>query len=121
MRILFIEDNPTLVKAFRRVAQHKYDLGIATNCAEVTNELNHKPFLVIMDIMLPDCEGLDLVRQLRTQLPDTPILATTSFATRAELQQCLDAGCNQVLTKPYSLEALLNTVQAYANQLSSPS
>lgn len=68
----------------------------------------HQPDLVLLDVLLPDMHGLELVARLR-QTPgvDThPLIAVTALAKAEDRQQMLAAGCNDYITKPYILEDL---------------
>lgn len=72
----------------------------------------HSVSLILLDIILPDMDGYEVLAQVRQQMPGTalPIIATTALASEAEKQQMIQAGFTSTLCKPYAiddLEALL--------------
>ncbi len=119
MRVLFVEDNVTLIKTVKRLVEREYEILVAANCAEAMRLLDLRPDLVVVDIILPDCDGLTLVRHIRERLPTVPIVATTSFTTKSEQQECLEAGCSRLLMKPYNLSEFMAMIHAYADGVSS--
>jgi CheY-like chemotaxis protein len=118
MRILFIEDNVTTVKSVERILRLKYELLVAMTCGEGLALLDQQPDLVLMDIGLPDCDGITLIRQIRSRLPAIPIIAATAFAMVDERERCVEAGCTEYLRKPYELSALMALLQLYEPNIS---
>lgn len=70
------------------------------------------PAVILLDIKLPDISGLDVVRHLREQGRDLPVVALTAFAYEADRTRALNAGCNDYLIKPVRRDLLLETVEA---------
>jgi two-component system cell cycle response regulator DivK len=56
--------------------------------------------LVLMDLRLPDIHGLEITRRIREIDPDVPIIAQTAYAMLADKHMCLEAGCNEYISKP---------------------
>jgi signal transduction histidine kinase/AmiR/NasT family two-component response regulator len=74
---------------------------------------DRKPFdLVLMDIQMPIMDGLEATRRLRQEGFAAPIIALSAHATTEAAQQCLDAGCNDYLTKPIDRELLIQKIIA---------
>ncbi|MEZ5071903.1 MAG: ATP-binding protein [Bacteroidales bacterium] len=72
------------------------------------------PFaLVLMDIKLPGIDGLEATRYIRQSDKNTPVVAQTAYAFASDRQIALEAGCNDVITKPITLEALDRVMQTY--------
>src|SRR6266851_3498922 len=101
MRVLFIEDHPTTAKSVERIVKLKHEVFTATNCAQAVTLLDRQPDLILMDIGLPDCDGVTLIAQIRVKLPAIPIIATTAYALLNEREKCFQAGCTEYLSKPY--------------------
>jgi len=80
---------------------------LATNSIEgVKKAIQEKPDLILMDILMPKMDGRDATRIIRTnrETRDIPILATTVINWKPDLRSCLDAGCNNIITKPFILQ-----------------
>ena len=69
--------------------------------------------LVLMDIKMPDLNGLDATRLIRKFNPAIPIIAQTAYALVGEKNKCLSAGCNDYISKPINRESLLKMVTSY--------
>jgi signal transduction histidine kinase/DNA-binding NarL/FixJ family response regulator len=89
-------------------------LTIAENGEEALNRAKNKNFdLILMDMQMPVLSGIDAVRQLRDIGYTQPIVALTANATKEDRQQCLEAGCNDFLTKPVTRDRLFRMVAQY--------
>lgn len=69
--------------------------------------MNETIDLVLMDIQLPDLDGLEATKQIKANRPELPIIAQTAFALAEERQACLDAGCDAYLAKPLRARMVL--------------
>lgn len=78
---------------------------------ELTKEL--KPDLVIMDIKMPEMDGLEATRIIRQEDKNIPIIALTAFAFESDKAEAFAAGCNDFLTKPVSIEQLKKALGKY--------
>jgi len=112
-RILIIEDDPAILKLLQRgLIYEGYTVDIAT---EGRNGLNlareHHPDLVVLDIMLPGMDGLEVCRRLRLG-GGIPILMLTAKDTVQDRVQGLDAGADDYLVKPFNLDELLARIRA---------
>lgn len=114
MRILVVEDQAKMaafIKRGLRETGYAVDLaesGLAaeTLCAETEYDL------VILDVMLPDQNGIDTARHLRSDGYEGPILMLTALGSTQDKVRGLDAGADDYLTKPYSMDELLARVRA---------
>lgn len=73
----------------------------------------NKVDLILMDIQMPEIDGYQATRTIRQSDADIPIIAQTAYAMSDEHQKCLDAGCNEVLSKPIKMKELLDTLSNY--------
>lgn len=71
------------------------------------------PDLILMDIKMPRMDGLEATRLIRTYSSEVPIIALTAFAFESDREKALEAGCNDFLTKPISLNALEKVLDKY--------
>lgn len=116
-KILYIEDSPVNTYIVRKIIRSiGYEMVHAYEGAEglvIAEEQN--PAMILIDLILPDTHGLDIIKQLRAshQFDDTPIVALTSTDSPTVKQECLDAGCNDYLEKPVSQARLISTIEKY--------
>ena len=75
--------------------------------------------LILMDIQMPEMDGLEAIRALRTmpEVSSAPIIALTALAMTGDRERCLAAGANEYLSKPVSLRELTRVIATHMNQL----
>src|SRR5947208_10828993 len=64
------------------------------------------PDIILVDLNLPDMDGLTIIRQIREAMPQMPIIAITAYAMSGDEQKCLQAGANEYVAKPIRVEAI---------------
>ena len=119
VNILVVDDHPEFV----RFLQHAFTaLGwkvfTSTNGRDVLNKLAYtKPSLILMDMLMPEMDGFELTRVLKKNLAyrDIPILAITALNTLENRQRCLEAGCDDFVSKPFRLFDLRNRMMRLLN------
>jgi CheY-like chemotaxis protein len=74
--------------------------------------------LVLMDIMMPEMDGYEAMRQIRSQgkFRNLPILALTAKAMKDDKQKCIDAGANDYISKPINVERLLSLMRVWLSK-----
>ncbi len=109
-RVLVIEDNDDNREILKQQLKYLgYEVIEASDGPEgLTQAQQENPDIIIVDIMMPGVDGREVARKLRAEpkTKDIPILAATVLFHTEDLQSCLDAGCNDVLSKPFSLKQL---------------
>ncbi len=120
-RILVVEDNAKNMKLFRDVlvATGYRTLEATTGSEAVDMASEHTPDLVLMDIQLPDLDGVQALGRLRAD-PRTagiPVLALTAQAMRGDRERFLAAGFDGYLSKPVDVRALIVTVREHCDGL----
>lgn len=116
LRILLAEDHPINQKvALHTLKQLGYRADVAANGLEVLAALQRQDYdVVLMDIQMPEMNGLDATRQIRAQLSiqlQPHIIAITANVTAADRQRCFEAGMNDYLGKPFRREQLVRALQ----------
>ena len=116
-QILVVEDNARNMALLSDVLQATgyRTLQASTGRQALALAARHGPALVLMDIRLPDMDGLEALRSLRSD-PRTvsiPVLAVTAQAMKGDRERFLDAGFDGYLSKPIDIDALLAAVRAY--------
>jgi CheY-like chemotaxis protein len=117
-RILLVEDDVRNVFAITRVLEpHGAKLTIARNGIEALAALQQHADLelALMDIMMPEMDGLTAMQEIRKQpaWAKLPIIALTAKAMPDDRQRCLDAGANDYVTKPIDIEKLLSLLRIW--------
>jgi signal transduction histidine kinase/CheY-like chemotaxis protein/ligand-binding sensor domain-containing protein len=113
-RILVAEDNLMNQKLIIRVLNKLgYQPDLANNGQESLDMMQQKTYdLILMDMQMPELDGLETTRIIRQQYGSTPIiLAMTANALGEDKESCLDAGMNDFMTKPINLELLTKTLK----------
>src|SRR5918911_3090389 len=113
VRILVIDDDQQLGSAVRRaLAYDGYQVTLARDGTEGLRQAREQaPDLVVLDILMPGLDGLEVCRRLRAG-GDIPILMLTARDEVADRVQGLDAGADDYLTKPFAIDELLARVRA---------
>jgi DNA-binding response OmpR family regulator len=108
LKILVIEDEANLVSMIQRgLAQEGCQISVAFDGAMGLQLATSYPFdLIILDIMLPQMNGLDLCRAVRKQNEQVPILMLTALSTPENIVMGLDSGADDYLAKPFNFEVL---------------
>lgn len=111
--ILLVEDNPHILRINAEVLGLRgYEVLRASTAAEARGHLQWHPVdLIVLDIMLPDANGLDLCRELKKQY-HVPILFLTALGENQDVVEGLRAGGDDYLSKPYDLEVFVARVEA---------
>jgi len=115
--ILIVEDNEKNMKLVRDILQHKghMTLEAATGAEGVRLAIAHRPDLVLMDIQLPDIDGIAALREIRNEpaLDAVPVLAVSASVMPDEQQKVVTSGFDAFITKPINLKQFLDTVQRF--------
>jgi CheY-like chemotaxis protein len=115
--ILIVDDNAMNLKLTRvLLSSLGYTVRTATNAEETLATLaTFRPRLILMDIQLPDIDGLELTRRLKADptTRDICIVALTAYAMKGDEQRARAAGCDGYITKPIDTRALPGVVAGY--------
>jgi two-component system response regulator MprA len=113
--ILVVDDEPAIRDALRRaLALHGYGVDVAEGGGQAINRLGQSPHpdVVILDILMPGIDGLEVCRFMRRIGDRTPVLMLTARDAVADRVEGLDAGADDYLVKPFALEELLARIRA---------
>ena len=117
--ILVVEDDPpvrNLITTTLRTNDYRYLVAVngETALLEVSS---HNPEIVLLDLGLPDMDGVEIIRQIRTW-SNLPIIVISARSEDTDKIEALDAGADDYLTKPFSVEELLARLRATQRRLS---
>ena len=112
-RVLVVDDEPQIVRALRvnlRARDYQVDTA-ATGAEALAVAARHPPDVVILDLGLPDLDGIDVIHGLRGWTA-APIIVLSGRSQSAEKVGALDAGADDYLTKPFGMDELLARIRA---------
>ena len=114
-KILIIEDEEDLVKGLKlNLADEGYEVDWAADGEEgLRKALEEQPQLIILDIMLPKMNGLDICRELRLKNISIPIIMLTAKGEEIDKVLGLEIGADDYMTKPFSIRELLARIKAH--------
>ena len=108
MRVLVVDDERPVREALERALRLEgYDVDLAADGAEALAQLGHtSPDVIVLDVLMPEVDGLEVARRLRAAGDGTPILLLTARDAVSDRVEGLDAGADDYLVKPFALEEL---------------
>ena len=111
-RIVVVEDEPAIAESVGyALRRDSYDVVVASTYAEAERAALQAD-LIILDLMLPDGSGFDLIRQLRRESRTTPIIVLSSRDSEADRVAALETGADDYVTKPFSPREVVARVRA---------
>ncbi|HEY3437237.1 MAG TPA: response regulator [Actinotalea sp.] len=118
-RVLVVEDEPTLARALAiTLRANRYDVAVAhTGASGLDGMANWHPDLVVLDLGLPDLDGIDVLRALRGW-SQVPVVVLSARQTSNDKVNALDAGADDYVTKPFAMDELLARLRAAARRRS---
>jgi two-component system OmpR family response regulator len=114
VRVLVVDDEPTLAELVTMALRYEgWDVRSAgTGMAAVRTAREFRPDVVVLDIMLPDLSGLDVLHRMREHTPNLPVLFLTAKDSVEDRIAGLTAGGDDYVTKPFSLEEVVLRLRA---------
>jgi two-component system KDP operon response regulator KdpE len=113
LRVLVVDDEPPIRKLLRMgLSTQGYEILDAPNGKTALELIAKKPDLIILDLGLPDIQGLDLLRIMRERNEGVPIVVLSSRGDEAAKVQALDLGADDYVTKPFGMDELLARIRA---------
>jgi DNA-binding response OmpR family regulator len=122
MKILVVEDEKGMAQVLRRgLEEESHVVSLAHDGASALSLAQNMPFdMVLLDVMLPGIDGLQVARQLRHTRENIPILMLTARDSVPDVVKGLDSGADDYLTKPFSFAVLLARIRALERRTAEP-
>jgi CheY-like chemotaxis protein len=112
--IMVAEDEESNFELVRIVLQKRYRLLRAHNGIEaVTINEDEHPDMILMDIRMPEMNGLDATRIIKEVSHNTPIVALSAYAFEENIREAKAAGCDEFMAKPFRVEDLIEVCEKY--------
>ena len=113
-RVLVVDDDPTVSDVVRRYLERAdFEVTLAADGPGALAAVDSaRPDLVVLDLMLPGMDGLEVCRRLRTQDPDLPVVMLTALGEESDRVVGLSLGADDYVTKPFSPRELVLRVQS---------
>ena len=113
LKVLIVDDEPPIRKLLRMgLGTQGYHIIDAPNAKTALELMAAEPDLVILDLGLPDMQGLELLRQIRLLREDVPIVVLSSRGDEVAKVEALDLGADDYVTKPFGMDELLARIRA---------
>jgi len=119
--ILIVEDNALNLKLLKVILDFGGYSTVVTGLGAAALDLArlYHPNLILLDIQLPDISGVEAAQRLKADehTRTIPIIAVTAFAMCGDRQKIIDSGCDDYISKPFNIHALLALVQRYTDSI----
>ena len=118
-KILYIEDNPDNMRLIQKVLEARgYEVYSAANGLDgVSMAEDQKPDMILVDINLPDIDGYEVARRIRTSketdLHSVTMIAITANVLKGDAEKALAAGCDAYMPKPVNIHELSTRIETY--------
>ena len=114
-KVLVVEDHPDVLDILTLKMEAMGFAVISANNGKqgVAKAVEEKPNLILMDILMPGMDGREATRRIRSnqETKEIPILVITALTKESQLRECIKAGCNNYIVKPFTPEKLLKKIQ----------
>ncbi len=119
LRVLVAEDEVSNYLFLEEVLQEMgAQLFWAKNGNEVLDILENDPGIniILMDIKMPEMNGLEVTKIIKNKYKDIPVIAQTAYAMEEDREKCLQAGCDEYISKPIDIYELMDILNKFINK-----
>lgn len=112
-KVLFVDDEHAILTTYERFFASRYRMAFAETGAEALRRLqSFEPDVLVLDMRLPDTDGVALLQKIRPSHPALPVIVTTAYVSLEPLIDVLDLGHSGYLVKPFRMEDLAARIDA---------
>lgn len=114
MKVLLVEDDRKVASFIKKgLEEEEFTVELATDGKEGLDRLTASSYdIVLLDLMIPEIDGLEVLRRIRAEGIETPVLIITAKNTKEDVVKGLNEGSDDYLTKPFSFDELLARIRA---------
>ncbi len=114
MRVLLIEDEDKLCEFIKKgLEEEGYEVDVSLDGRSGLESISKNSYdIILLDLMIPEIDGLEVLRSIRERGIDTPVLIITAKTSKEDIVRGLDSGSDDYLTKPFSFDELLARMRA---------
>ena len=110
--ILIVDDEESLRESMRMLLSDNYDLVFAVNGRDAIDSVKRKvPDLMLLDVRLPEIDGLEVLRTVKNMEPDLDVVMVTAMNTVQYAVDAIKAGAYDYITKPFDIEAISTLIE----------
>ena len=113
MKILVVDDDAIVIKSCRRILEAEgFEVTTVPSAEEALEKIKCYGFdLLLMDVKMPKYDGLFLMREIKKNWPDIPIIVMSGYPTPETISNVLKLGATQFIPKPFRPDELINTIR----------
>ena len=109
--ILIADDEEGIRESFKLILEDQYDLEFANNGVEALARLKTlTPDLVLLDIKMPKIHGLEILRQIKSDKPNLPVIIVTGYQSVETAQEAIKSGASDYIPKPFDSKQILKAI-----------
>ncbi len=111
-KVLVVDDEEKMCYTLKKLLElSKYQAEVAHDGHQAIEKLkSFEPHCVLLDLRMPNMNGIDVLKEIKSLQPETAVIMTTAFITEEAQNECLSAGANDYLTKPINFQTLLEKI-----------
>lgn len=120
MKILVVDDDAIVIKSCRRILESEGFEVLTVSGAEEALEMVRKfdVDLLLIDVKMPKYDGLYLMREIKKELPEVPIIVMSGYPTQETVNEVMKLGANQFVPKPFRPDELMRVIRQVIQKLS---
>ena len=116
-KILVIDDEPMVCKSCEKIFEDNYDVTITMSGREGLDRLLQEDFdLVIVDLKMPDMDGMELVKIIKQKRPNTEVVIMTGYSTVETAVEGMKLGAAEFISKPFTPDEMLTAVEEFLKE-----
>ncbi len=122
MKVLLVEDESKVAHFISRgLEEEGYTVDVASDGKTGLQNIGETPYdIILLDLMIPEIDGLEVLKRMRADGIDTPVLIITAKSSKEDVVKGLDTGSDDYLTKPFSFDELLARIRALLRRRKQP-